>query len=149
MGTKKARTGKPATLGDMLRRLIVRTASQLHPGQSQPSECPPGEHAGRLCRGTPDAGLGDEPIPNRRAALIQANLIKRDAAEHHVLVVRLDQREVQLIATQAGLFLLSDVLARISLGVGGTWPAHTGVPRDSPPGLATAVHNGAICAREW
>lgn len=57
MGTKKALTGKPATLGDMLRRLIVRTASQLQPDQSQLSECPPGEHADRLCRGAPAAGL--------------------------------------------------------------------------------------------
>ena len=71
-----------------------------------------------MCRGTPAAGPGGEPISNRRAALIQANLIQRDGAEHHVLVVRSDQREVQLVATQAGLFLLSEVVARISLGVG-------------------------------
>ena len=48
--------------------------------------------------------------------------MQRDAAEHHVLVVRLGQREVQLIATQAGLFLLSEVLARISLGVRSSTP---------------------------
>ena len=68
-------------------------------------------------RGTPAAGPGGEPIPNRRAALIQANLLQRDAAEHHVLVVPSGQREVQLIATQAGLFLLGEPGARISLGV--------------------------------
>ncbi len=122
VGTKKALAGKPATLGDMLRRLIVGTASQLQPGQSQLGECPPGEQADRMCRGTPAAGLGGEPIPNRRAALIQANLTQRDAAEHHVLVVRFDQREVQLIATQAGLFLLSEVVARISLGIRSSTP---------------------------
>jgi hypothetical protein len=55
-----------------------------------------------MCPGTPAAGLGGEPKPNRRAALTQANLIQRDAAEHHVLVAQFDQREVQLIATQAG-----------------------------------------------
>jgi len=122
VGTKKALAGKPATLGDMLRRLIVGTASQLQPGQSQLGECPPGEQADRMGRGTPAASLGGEPIPNRRTALIQANLIQRDAAEHHVLVVRSGQREVQLIATQAGLFLLGEVVARISLGVRSSTP---------------------------
>src|SRR5580700_2369202 len=102
VGTKKALTGKPATLGDMLRRLIVGTAGQFQPGQSQLGECPPGEQANRMCRGTPAAGLGGEPVPNRRAVLIQANFIQREAAEHRVLVVRSDQREVQRIAAQAG-----------------------------------------------
>jgi hypothetical protein len=106
----------------MLRRLIVGTASQFQPGQSQLGECPPGEQADRMRRGTPAAGLGGEPISNRRAALIQAYLIQRDAAEHQVLVVRFDQREVQLLATQAGLFLLSEVVARISLCVGRCTP---------------------------
>ncbi len=122
MGTKQALAGKPATPGDTLRRLIVGTASQLQPGQSQLGEGPLGEQADRLGRGTPAAGLGGEPVPNRRAALIQPNLMQRDGAEHHVLVVRSGQCEVQLIATQAGLFLLSEVVARISLGVGSSTP---------------------------
>ena len=89
------------TLGDMLRRLIVGTASQLQPGQSQLSECPPGEQADRMCREPPTASLGGEPIPDRRTAPIQANLMQGDAAGHHVLVARLGQRSCMLATSAA------------------------------------------------
>src|ERR1700733_3316693 len=122
VGTKKALTGKPATLGDLLRRLIVGTAREFQPGQSQFSECPPGEQADRMCRETPAATLGGEPVSDRRAAMIQANLLQRDAAEHRGLIARLDQRKAQPLAAQAGLFLLSEEVARIGLGVRSSTP---------------------------
>jgi membrane protein len=122
VGTKKALAGKPATLGDVLRRLIVWTARQLQPGQSQLSERPLGEQADSLRRGTPAAASWGEPVANPRAAMIQANLIEGDGTEHHVPVVRFDQGEVQLIAPQAAGFLLSEEVARISLGVGSITP---------------------------
>ena len=122
VGTKKALAGKPATLGDVLRRLIVWTARQLQPGQSQPGERPPGEQADRVGRGTAAAGPGGEPVPDRRAAPIQANLLQRDAPEHHVLLAGSGQREVQRLATQAGLLLLSEPVARVILGVRSSTP---------------------------
>ena len=94
VGTKKALTDKPAVLGDPLRGLIVGTASQLQPGQSQLGECPPSEQADRMSRNTPAASLGGEPVAERRAALIKANVIQRAAAEHRGLVAWLDQREI-------------------------------------------------------
>ena len=71
-------------------------------------------HPGREPRG--------EPVPDRRAALTQANLIQLDGAQHHVLVAGSGQREVQRLATQAGLFLLSEPGARIRLGVRSSTP---------------------------
>ena len=119
---EKALTGKPAALGDMLRRLIVGAARQLQPGQSQLSECPPAEQADRLCRDTQAAGPRGEPVADRRTAPIHANLRQGDAAEHHVQVARRGQRQAQPLATQAGLFLLCEEVARISFGVRSSTP---------------------------
>jgi hypothetical protein len=117
VGTKKALTDKPAALGDSPRCLIVGTASQFQPGQSQLGECPPSEQADRMSRNTPAASPGGEPVAERRAAPIKASVVQRAAAEHRGLVARPGQREIQLLTTQAGLFLPGEVAARVSLGV--------------------------------
>ncbi len=88
MGTKKALTDKAAALGDSPRCLIVGTASQFQPGQSQLGECPPGEQADRMSRNTPAASLEGQPVAERRAALIKANVVQRAAPEHRGLVAR-------------------------------------------------------------
>ena len=68
-------------------------------------------------RNAPATSRSGEPVADRGAALIQANVLQRGAAEHRGQVARFDQREFELLTTHAGRFLLGEIAARVSLGV--------------------------------
>jgi hypothetical protein len=56
-----------------------------------------------------------QPVADRRPPLLQVDVVQRAAAEHNVVVVWLDQRELDLLAALPRLLVGGEIGARVGL----------------------------------